>query len=106
MNYQDFYKQSLNEPEKFWEQQSQKIEWLTKPKSILSKDKNGYPVWFADGKLNLCYLAVDEHSINPLQYRHLFCIADTSCLYCILIGCSQFMLMLSKFGDRNNISKQ
>jgi propionyl-CoA synthetase len=61
MNYQDFYKQSLNEPEKFWEQESQKIEWLTKPKSILSKDKNGYPVWFADGKLNLCYLAVDKH---------------------------------------------
>ncbi len=61
MNYQDFYKKSLNEPEKFWEQESQKIEWLTKPKSILSIDKNGYPVWFADGKLNLCYLAVDKH---------------------------------------------
>jgi len=61
MNYNEFYTQSINEPERFWEQQSHAIEWYNQPEIILSKDENGYPLWFEDGELNVCYLALDKH---------------------------------------------
>lgn len=61
MNYKDFYNKSLNNPEDFWEEQANKIEWYSKPNTILSYNETNYPIWFEDGELNLCYLAVDKH---------------------------------------------
>ena len=61
MNYEEFYRESIDFPDKFWENQANQIEWFTKPKTILSKDKNGYPLWYEDGELNVCYLALDKH---------------------------------------------
>lgn len=61
MNYKDFYQESISNPAKFWETEANKLEWFSKPSTILSKDDNDYPVWFKDGKLNLCYLALDKH---------------------------------------------
>ena len=61
MNYSDFYQKSITSPEEFWSKQSNEIEWFQKPETILSKDNNGYPLWFADGELNICYLAIDKH---------------------------------------------
>ena len=61
MNYNEFYARSINEPESFWAEQADAIEWYNKPEIILSKDQNDYPLWFEDGQLNVCYLALDEH---------------------------------------------
>ncbi|MGB5435938.1 MAG: AMP-binding protein [Maribacter sp.] len=61
MNYQEFYKKSIESPVPFWKEQSQRIGWYHQPTDILSKDVNGYPQWFADGKLNLSYLCIDKH---------------------------------------------
>lgn len=61
MSYQKHYNQSIQNPEKFWEEQANNIKWFQKPKNILSKDSHGFDRWFADGTLNLCYLAVDKH---------------------------------------------
>ena len=61
MKYADFYSDSTNNPEEFWKQQAENIHWHSKPKTILSKDDNDYPVWFHDGQLNVCYLALDKH---------------------------------------------
>lgn len=61
MNYYEFYKNSKESAIDFWKEQSQNITWFTEPKTILSKDANDYPIWFADGELNACYLAVDKH---------------------------------------------
>lgn len=61
MNYKDFYQESISNPAKFWETEANKLEWFSKPSTILSKDDNDYPVWFKDGELNLCYLALDKH---------------------------------------------
>lgn len=61
MNYKDFYQKSLDNPESFWKEQAEQIEWYTKPETILSKDTNDYPLWFSDGELNMCYLALDKH---------------------------------------------
>jgi propionyl-CoA synthetase len=61
MIYKEFYNQSIQSPEAFWEDQANQIEWYSKPSIILSKDENNYPLWFKDGELNICYLTLDKH---------------------------------------------
>ena len=61
MNYKEIYQKSINQPEEFWAEQANAIEWYNKPSTILSKDENGYPLWYKDGELNICYLALDKH---------------------------------------------
>ena len=61
MNYTEFYNKSINEPEAFWTEQANAIEWYNKPEVTLSTDENGYPLWYKDGELNVCYLALDKH---------------------------------------------
>jgi propionyl-CoA synthetase len=61
MNYDSFYRRSIEQPEEFWAEQAQKLAWFEPPTSILSTDKNGFYRWFEGGKLNTCYLAVDFH---------------------------------------------
>ena len=61
MNYKDIYTASIQQPENFWAEQADAIEWHNKPEIILSNDKNGYPLWYEDGELNICYLALDKH---------------------------------------------
>lgn len=61
MSYDAFYKRSIVDPEGFWKEQADALEWYAPPKTILSEDQNGYPQWFADGELNICYLTIDKH---------------------------------------------
>ena len=61
MKYKEIYEASIEHPEKFWAEQADAIEWYNKPETILSKDENGYPLWYKDGELNICYLALDKH---------------------------------------------
>jgi len=61
MTYQEFYNQSIQDPEAFWKAQSEAIAWYQKPKTIMFKDENDYNQWFADGELNLSYLCIDKH---------------------------------------------
>ncbi len=61
MNYCDIYTKSITSSEAFWEEQANHLEWYKKPSSIVSKDNNDYPLWFADGELNACFLALDKH---------------------------------------------
>ena len=60
-NYTEFYNESIDFPEAFWAAQANLIEWYNKPSVILSKDENNYPLWYKDGELNICYLALDKH---------------------------------------------
>lgn len=61
MNYQEFYQNSIDNPEKFWKKQAEQIDWFEAPKTIMSKDKYDYNQWFEDGQLNLSYLCIDKH---------------------------------------------
>jgi len=64
MNYQELYSKSLENPEQFWETQAQEIAWFESPKTTLSQDENGFYRWYAGGKLNTAYLALDYHVAN------------------------------------------
>ncbi|MBU2928429.1 AMP-binding protein [Winogradskyella psychrotolerans] len=61
MKYQEFYKESVQHPEQFWENQARHIDWFKFPKTIVSKDQYDYNQWFEDGELNLSYLCIDKH---------------------------------------------
>lgn len=61
MTYNEIYSQSIDSPTQFWETQAKELDWYKNPETILSKDNNDYPLWFKDGELNMCYLAIDKH---------------------------------------------
>lgn len=61
MNAENLLKKSLEYKEEFWKEQAQEIKWFEFPTKILSEGENGYPQWFSDGKLNMCYLCIDKH---------------------------------------------
>jgi len=61
MTYASLYRQSLEQPEAFWQEQARAIPWYTFPETILSKNEAGLYRWYADGVLNTSYLALDHH---------------------------------------------
>ena len=61
MSYEDLYQQSIEQPEVFWRKQAELIKWYEFPETILSQDEHGFFRWFAGGKLNSSYLALDAH---------------------------------------------
>ncbi|GGD02562.1 propionyl-CoA synthetase [Halopseudomonas salina] len=60
-NYQQAYHQASENPEAFWADQAAKLEWHTRPTTILAQDAEGNHQWFADGRLNTSWLALDAH---------------------------------------------
>ena len=61
MDTDRLFKQSIENKEQFWKEQSQEISWFEFPETIISKDENSYTQWFADGQLNMSYLCIDKH---------------------------------------------
>jgi len=61
MQYEDFYRQSVDEPERFWAEQARLIHWHTPPQQILDQSNPPFRRWFVGGTTNLCFNAVDRH---------------------------------------------
>ena len=61
MDYLTEYRQSIENPEAFWGQKAREITWFEAPKKILSIDEKGFYRWFKGGKMNTCYVALDQH---------------------------------------------
>ncbi|RUO65784.1 propionyl-CoA synthetase [Pseudidiomarina planktonica] len=61
MSYPGHYASSLEDPEAFWLAEAAKLAWFEAPSQALSKHASGEQRWFADGELNLSYLALDAH---------------------------------------------
>ena len=59
--YHDFYRQSLDYPIEFWEEQMRHLPWFQLPTTILSQDDHAMDRWFSDGQMNTCFMAVDHH---------------------------------------------
>ena len=64
MSYQEQYQNSLADPINFWKEQAKAIDWFEFPETILSKDQDDLYRWYKGGKLNTCYLALDQHVRN------------------------------------------
>ena len=61
MSYLIKYDQSISEKEDFWRAEAQKINWFTFPDTVLSTDGDDLYRWYAGGKMNTSYLALDVH---------------------------------------------
>ncbi|MDR9394569.1 MAG: AMP-binding protein, partial [Roseovarius sp.] len=61
MGYKDVYESWQKDPEGFWMQAAEAIDWDSKPSKALFDDNAPMYEWFSDGKLNTCYNAVDRH---------------------------------------------
>ncbi|HTD04016.1 propionate--CoA ligase [Undibacterium sp.] len=60
MNYQDFYQQSIQDPDAFWAEEARLIDWHIQPSRILDDSNPPFARWFAGGMTNLCHNALDR----------------------------------------------
>ena len=64
--YEAMYKDSIDNPEKFWAKQAERLDWFKKPTKVWNWSFNS-PVsvkWFEDGELNVSYNCLDRHIKN------------------------------------------
>ena len=59
--YKDTYERSLSDPDGFWRDAAEAIDWTAKPNVILDDTDAPLFRWYSDGLLNTCYNAVDRH---------------------------------------------
>lgn len=62
--YLEMYQHSVEDPEGFWREQGQRIDWFSpysKVKNTSFKPGDITIKWFEDGTLNACYNCVDRH---------------------------------------------
>ncbi|TNH41062.1 propionyl-CoA synthetase [Paracoccus haeundaensis] len=60
MSYQDLYARWKADPEAFWMQAADAIDW-TQPPSRAHFEQGPAGEWFADGMVNTCWNAIDRH---------------------------------------------
>ena len=61
MRYEDLYNEWKKDPEKFWINAAQNIDWINFPSFALDSANKPFYKWFPDGLVNTCYNAVDRH---------------------------------------------
>jgi propionyl-CoA synthetase len=61
MRYADIYERAKIDPNTFWMEAAEGIDWFTGPSKALFDQAAPQYEWFADGTLNGCWNAVDRH---------------------------------------------
>jgi propionyl-CoA synthetase len=64
LKYQGVYEQSINEPDLFWGNAAEAIQWTKKWDKVLDDSKKPFYRWFVGGELNTCYNCLDYHVEN------------------------------------------
>ena len=60
--YRKLYKESIDNPDKFWGGLAEQLDWYKKWDKVVVDDfANAKHEWFVGGKLNVCYNCVDRH---------------------------------------------
>src|SRR3712207_9362328 len=63
--YRDLYQRSLDDPEGFWREQAQILDWVkpfTQVKNTRLSPDDVTIEWFADGRLNASFNCLDRHA--------------------------------------------
>jgi len=61
MRYDDFHRQSIEQPEAFWAEQAKLIDWDRPFDKVCNYSNPPFAQWFVGGRTNLCHNAVDRH---------------------------------------------
>ncbi len=59
--YKEAYKKSIEEPEAFWAEAAEAVQWFRKWARVLDADNKPFFRWFPGGLINTCYNALDFH---------------------------------------------
>ncbi len=59
--YQEIYERSLHDPEGFWGEAAQALEWHKPWEQVLDRTAQPVPRWFVGGEFNTCHNALDRH---------------------------------------------
>src|SRR6266545_7508719 len=62
--YHEVYGRSQRDPEGFWAEAAQAIDWYHQPTKIFDPNSGAYGRWFVDGTCNTCWNAVDRHVLG------------------------------------------
>src|ERR1700681_1711231 len=62
--YSDVYARWQRDPEGFWAEAAQAIDWIEPPKQVLDPGAGVYGRWFPGGVCNTCWNAVDRHVMS------------------------------------------
>ncbi len=60
MDYAEFYRKSIDEPETFWAGEARRIDWHRPFDQVLDYSRPPFARWFVGGETNLCHNAVDR----------------------------------------------
>ena len=61
MGYREVYASWQADPERFWMEAAEAIDWVRKPSKALFDERAPIYEWFSDGLVNGCWNAVDRH---------------------------------------------
>ncbi|MCY4303298.1 MAG: propionyl-CoA synthetase [Aestuariivita sp.] len=61
MKYANIYQSWQTDPQGFWLQAAQAIDWYKEPQQVLNENNDGFYEWFVDAQVNTCWNAVDRH---------------------------------------------
>jgi propionyl-CoA synthetase len=59
--YDEVYARSLRDPEGFWAEAAEALDWDQKWDRVLDDSRPPFYHWFSGGRLNTCYNALDRH---------------------------------------------
>ncbi|MFF4798919.1 propionyl-CoA synthetase [Streptomyces sp. NPDC001351] len=59
--YEDLFRSSTEDPEGFWLRAAEGIDWDVAPQRALDSSGAPFHRWFPDGRLNVCFNALDRH---------------------------------------------
>ena len=59
--YEETFNKSIDNPEEFWAEAAESIDWYKKWDSVLDRSNPPFYRWFRGGEMNTCYNAVDRH---------------------------------------------
>ena len=62
--YPEVYARWQRDPQAFWAEAAQAIDWMETPKRVFDPDAGVYGRWFVDGVCNTCWNAVDRHVMS------------------------------------------
>ena len=63
-SYPDVYRRSIDDPEAFWGEQADLVDWMKKPQQVLDASNPPFYRWFPGATLNTCFNALDRHVIG------------------------------------------
>jgi acetyl-CoA synthetase len=71
--YNKIYRKSIDDPEGFWAEMAEQLDWFKKWDKVLVQDfSDAKHQWFVGGKLNVSYNCLDRHLTGPRKNKAAF----------------------------------